>query len=65
MITIVWRFFFEVWSERNATTHGNTKDTRQAALRRKSTREIHHTGLTAETNFYIQIAATYTQIQIW
>ena len=41
MITTVWKQFFEVWSERNATIHGNTHTTRQEALRRKITREIH------------------------
>jgi hypothetical protein len=40
MITTVWRQFFVVWSERNATVHGNTQATRQEALRRKMTREI-------------------------
>ena len=30
-----------MWSEQNATIHGNTHATRQAALHRKITREIH------------------------
>jgi hypothetical protein len=42
MITKFWRQFFVVWSERNATVHGNTQATRQEALCRKITREIHH-----------------------
>jgi hypothetical protein len=41
MLTTVWRQFFDVWSERNATIHGNTHATRQAAQRQKITREIH------------------------
>jgi hypothetical protein len=35
MITTIWRQFFVVWSERNATVHGSTHANRQAALRRK------------------------------
>jgi hypothetical protein len=41
MITTIWQQFFVVWSERNATVHGNTHATRQEALCRKITREIH------------------------
>jgi hypothetical protein len=41
MLTTVWQQFFVVWSERNDTVHGNTHATRQAALCRKFTREIH------------------------
>jgi hypothetical protein len=41
MITTVCRQFFVVWSERDATVHGNTQATRQEALCRKITREIH------------------------
>jgi hypothetical protein len=41
MLTTVWRQFFNVWSERNATINGNTHATRQAAQRQKITREIH------------------------
>jgi hypothetical protein len=41
MITTVWWQLFVVWSERNATVHGNTHATRQEALCRKITREIH------------------------
>jgi hypothetical protein len=41
MLTTVWQQFFVVWSKRNATVHGNTHATRQAALRRKITRESH------------------------
>jgi hypothetical protein len=41
MLTTVWRQSFAVWSERNATIHGNTHATRQAALRRKITSEIY------------------------
>jgi hypothetical protein len=37
MLITVWRQFFE----RNATVHGNTHATRQAALCQKITREIH------------------------
>jgi hypothetical protein len=37
MLITVWRQFFE----RNATVHGNTHTTRQAALCQKITREIH------------------------
>jgi hypothetical protein len=37
MLTTVWRQFFLVWSDCNATIHGNIQVTRQAAL----PREIH------------------------
>jgi hypothetical protein len=40
VITTVWRLFFEVVSKQNATMHGNTKDTHQAALFQKITQEI-------------------------
>jgi hypothetical protein len=41
MLITVWRQFFVVWSERNATVHRNTHTNRQAALCRKITRKIH------------------------